>query len=101
MRVGLLIPLRCLDMKVKSAIENPINKINCESLRQWKLLPRLCISTLPLLREMWLRANMQSESSSRISGVCVLFVYLVFTKGTHYITKVTTVCLKWAGAVVW
>lgn len=48
---------------------------------------------------MWLRANMQSESSSCISGVCVLFVYLVFTKGTHYITKVTTVCLN--GLVLW
>ena len=40
---------------------------------------------------------MQSESSSCITGVCVLFVYLVFTKGTHHITEVTTVCLKWAG----
>jgi len=39
---------------------------------------------------------MQSESSSCITGVCVVFVYLVFTKGTHHITEVTTVCLKWA-----
>lgn len=41
---------------------------------------------------------MQSESSSCITGVCVLFVYLVFTKGTHHITEVTAVCLKRAGA---
>lgn len=47
---------------------------------------------------MWLGANMQSESSSCITGVCVLFVYLVFTKGTHHITEVTAVCLKRAGA---
>lgn len=47
---------------------------------------------------MWLGANMQFESSSCITGVCVLFVYLVFTKGTHHITEVTTVCFKRAGA---
>lgn len=41
---------------------------------------------------------MQPESSSRITGVCVVFVYLVFTEGTHHITAVATVCLKRASA---
>lgn len=41
---------------------------------------------------------MQSESSSRITGGCVVFVYLVFTKGAHRITEVTTFFLKLAGA---
>lgn len=41
---------------------------------------------------------MQSESSSCITGVCVVFVYSLFTKGTHHITEVTTVCLKRASA---